>query len=231
MIIKRDIESCKGCVYRNLLFGSLDDIEYNLVNSVRKEVLFNRGEIIKKEGAEISSFLYLRKGLVKLFKTDDLGKDRILSINKPGDFISLLHIFSNKTYPYSIAALEDTLVCEVEIDVLNHLISSNGRFALSVVKRMGKVADEIIDTRFEQSRLQIRGRIANIILFFADQIYHKHSFKLPITRREMGELISMSTENAIRTLSEFKKDGIVSFENKEITILDYDRLSKIAVSG
>ena len=231
MKIKKDIDSCKTCVYRNLLFGSLDDIEYNLVNSARKELLISRGEIIKTENEEITSFLYLRKGLVKLFKTDTMGKERILSINKPGDFISLLHIFSNKKYPYSISALEETLVCEVDISVLMHLIKTNGNFALSVVNRMGRIADEIIKIRFEQSRLQIKGRVASIVLFFADHVYRKKTFKLPITRREIGELISMSTENTIRTFSEFKKDGIIKFEGKELTILDYDRLVNISKTG
>ena len=231
MKIKKDIESCKGCVYRGLLFGELDDIEYNLVNTARKEVLYSKGEVIKKEGDEIASFVYLRKGLVKLYKTDGLKKDRILSINKPGDFVSLLHLFSNKRYPYSFSALEETLICEVDIDVIKHLINTNGKFALSVTRRMGKIADETINTRFEQSRLQIKGRIASILLFFTDQVYHSKTFRLPITRREIGELISMSTENAIRTLSEFNKDGIITLEGKTITIKEYDQLKEICKKG
>ncbi len=231
MKIKKEIESCKGCVYRGLLFGELDDIEYNLVNTARKEVLYSKGEVIKTEGDEITSFVYLRKGLVKLYKTDGLKKDRILSINKPGDFVSLLHLFSNKHYPYSFSALEETLICEVDIDVIKHLINTNGKFALSVTRRMGKIADEIINTRFEQSRLQIKGRIASILLFFADQVYHSKTFKLPITRREMGELIAMSTENAIRTLSEFNKDGIITLESKTITINEYNQLKEICEKG
>ncbi len=231
MKLKDDIKSCKSCVYRSLLFGSLDDIEYNLVNNTRKEVLFERGEVVKVENDEINSFLYLRKGLVKLFKTDTDGKERILSINKPGDFISLLHIFSNTAYPYSITALEETLVCEVDVNLLLHLFKTNGDFAFSVVKRMSKIADEIIKKRFEQSRLQVKGRIASIVLFFADDVYHTKTFKLPITRREIGELISMSTENTIRTFSEFKKDGIIAFEGKELTITDYERLVNISKTG
>ncbi len=231
MKIKKDIESCKVCVYRGLLFGELDDIEYNLVNTARKEVLYSKGEVIKTEGDEIASFVYLRKGLVKLYKTDGLKKDRILSINKPGDFVSLLHLFSNKHYPYSFSALEETLICEVDIDVIKHLINTNGKFALSVTRRMGKIADEIINTRFEQSRLQIKGRIASILLFFSDQVYHSKTFKLPITRREMGELIAMSTENAIRTLSEFNKDGIITLDSKTITINEYDQLKEIGEKG
>ncbi len=231
MKIKKEIISCKTCIYRTLLFGCLDDIEYNLVNNARKEVLYKRGEKIKNDGQNIDSFLYLRKGLVKLFKTDHTGKDHILSINKPGDFISLLHIFSNKSYKYNIVALEDTLVCEVELTVINYLIKRNSEFALTVINRMGKISDEIIEKRFEQSQKQIKGRLASLLLYFCDGVYHKKEFDLPITRREMGELISMATENTIRTLSSFYHDKIVSLNGKHIVILDYNLLTTIKEIG
>ncbi len=231
MKIKNDIISCKTCVYRTLLFGCLDDIEYKMINNARREVLFHKGEKIKSEFEKINSFLYLRRGLVKLYKTDHTGKDHILSINKPGDFINLLCIFTNETYNYSISTLEETLACEVDINVLEHLIKANGDFAISIVHRMGHIAGEIIESRFEQSQQQIKGRIASILLFFADQVYHRKTFELPITRREFGELISMTTENTIRTLSDFNNDGIIATKGKTINILDYDFLWKIKVNG
>ncbi len=231
MKIKDDIVSCRTCVYRNLLFGDLNDIEYKLVNEGRQEIFFKRGEIIKREGDSIDSFLYLRKGLVKLYKTDFNHKDHILSVNHPGDFVSLLSIFSEKEYKYSIAALEDTLVCLVDIEVLKYLVGSNGTFSLRIMKKMSQISDAIIESRFEQSQKQVKGRVAHLLLFFATQVYHKHEFILYLTRREIGELISITTENTIRTLSEFRKDGIIDIDGKKITILDNDRLLSINKGG
>jgi CRP-like cAMP-binding protein len=54
---------------------------------------------------------------------------------------------------------------------------------------------------------------------------------LPVTRREIGELISMTTENTIRTLSEFRQDGIISMEGKSLKILDYKRLEGVSNTG
>jgi len=231
MKIKSDILSCKTCVYRQLLFGELSDFEYKLVNESRTEMLFKRGEVIKKEGDVVNSFLYLRKGLVKLYKTDHQGKDRILSINKPGDFINLLNIFSGLNYRYSIAALEDTLVCDVELNVLEHVISTNGNFSLRILNKMSRISDEIIESRFEQSQRHVKGRIAQILLFFANKIYHSDHFQLPVTRREIGELLSITTENTIRTFSEFRKDELIDIDGKTILLLDKDRLKAINKSG
>lgn len=227
MKIKHDIPSCESCIYRNLIFGDLNDIEYKLVNENRQEIFYKRGEIIRKEGDPIDAFLYLRRGLVKLFKTDSNNKDHILSINHPGDFVSLLSIFSETKYKYNIAALEDTMVCLVDINVLKHLVGSNGKFSLRIMQKMSEISDAIIESRFEQSQKQVKGRVAHLLLFFANQVYHNNQFALHLTRREIGELISITTENTIRTLSEFRKDGIIDIDGKKITILNKDRLMSI----
>jgi len=231
MRISNDIASCKKCIYRKLLFDELNDAEYEIVNAARTEMIFKRGERIRKEGEPIESFLYLRKGLVKLYKTDKNGKDQILSINKPSDFINLLSIFSNSTYKYSISAVEETLVCDVELSALMQIIENNSTFALRLLNRISKISDEIIDDRFSISQKQIKGRVAHILLFLAENVYRKNNFKMPVTRREIGELISMTTENTIRTFSEFKKDGLISMDGKHMTILDMERLRDVNSKG
>ncbi len=226
-----EIDSCNLCLYRKLLFDSLNDAEYQLINKSRKEYIYKRGEVICSEGEPIESFIYLRSGLIKLFKPDKNGKEHILSINKPGDFINLLSIFSNSEYIYSIAAIEETKVCDIELTSLEKLIASNSAFALRILNRISRISDNIIEGQFEISQRQVKGRIAYFLLFLASKIYHKHEFRMPITRREIGELISMTTENTIRTMSEFRKDGIISMEGKTIKILDYSRLEGISVTG
>ncbi len=231
MKISNNIINCKSCVYRNLLYEMLSDEEYGLVNSSRREMIFKRNELIIQEGDEISEFMYLRKGLVKLYKTNSKGKDQILSINRPGDFINLLSIFSNKTQQYSVSVLEETHVCAVKIDTIFDLVKLNSEFSIRVMNRMSYIADEIIHKRFEINQRQVKGRVAYMLRFLAEQIYNKNEFRMPITRRELGELISMTTENTIRTMSEFRKDGIIEMEGKNVNIVDFDRLKKVCEMG
>ena len=57
-------------------------------------------------------------------------------------------------------------------------------------------------------------------------IYNRDNFELPIARREIAEYIGMTTENVIRTLSEFKKDKIIRTVGKSIYIIDKKRLKE-----
>ncbi|NOY49572.1 MAG: Crp/Fnr family transcriptional regulator [Chlorobi bacterium] len=231
MKLSKNIINCKSCVYRNLLYEMLSSAEYEKVNASRTEIIFGRGELIINEGDEINDFLYLRKGLVKMFKTNSHGKDHILSINKPGDFINLLSIFSKDEQQYSVTALEETHVCSVKLSTILELLKGNSEFALRVMNRMSYIADEIIQKRFEISQRQVKGRVAYMLRFLSEQIYHRSDFRMPITRRELGELISMTTENTIRTMSEFRKDGIIDMDGKNIHIIDFDRLKKVCERG
>lgn len=231
MRISNEIESCKSCVYRKLLFDTLNDDEYKIINNSRKEYIFKRGEVIRKEGDPIDSFLYLRSGLIKLYKTNKNGKDYILSLNKPGDFISFLSIFSNSVFKYSISAIEETKVCDIDLNTMRQVIEMNSDFALRVLNRISRVSDDVIEGQFEIRQRQVKGRIAYFLLFLAEKIYHSHQFRLPITRREIGELISMTTENTIRTLSEFRKDGLIEMDGKVIRISDFERLESISRTG
>ena len=54
---------------------------------------------------------------------------------------------------------------------------------------------------------------------------------MPISRKEIAELINMTTENVIRILSEFRHDGIIEIDGKTIKVIDPVLLQKICEAG
>ncbi|MBS3806649.1 MAG: Crp/Fnr family transcriptional regulator [Bacteroidales bacterium] len=222
-----DTSNCKHCAYRSWAFNKLDQQALEKIDSHKTEVFYEKGEVICTEGEEVNSFLYLRKGLVKLLTTEKNEKEHIISIGKPLDFIGLLSIFSNSNHIYTITAIEDSVVCFVDLEVIKGLMRQNGKFALDFLEKSSRVADDVINTRISINTKQLRGRIAYILLFFANHIYNTSEYELPISRKELAQLIDMSTENVIRILSEFRKDKLIEIEGKLIRILDGQRLQRI----
>jgi CRP-like cAMP-binding protein len=107
---------------------------------------------------------------------------------------------------------------------LKQVITDNGQFAVKMLARISEAADKVINNTFEINNKNLRGRIAYILLDFTENIYKKNSFESPVSRKEMGQLIGMTTENVIRILSEFRKDGIIEITGKTIKILKPDFL-------
>ena len=223
--------SCENCELKALFFSNVTLETLSDICEIKIEKSYKKGEFIIREGDPINEFLYLKEGLVKLSRISPDGKDQILSFSKPFDFVSLFSIFSSETYNYSVSAIEDSVTCMLDLDNVKKIAQTNALFAMDLMKRFSAMADHIIKDNLDIRRKHLRGRVAHVLLYFSDYIYKEATFELPISRREIAEYIGMTTENVIRTLSEFRKDKILRIYGKDIEIIDYKRLHTISELG
>ncbi|MGC8825072.1 MAG: Crp/Fnr family transcriptional regulator [Bacteroidales bacterium] len=223
--------NCEGCELKNLFFSELSTYEIETVCTWKDERTYKKGEYILKEGQPVQEFCYTKSGLVKLTRSLSESEEQIIYFASNLDFISLLGIFSNPTYPYSVVALEDTVVCSLRLSEVKTFIRTNGNFAFSVIQKLNRVSDDIITTNLEIKRRRLPGKIAYILLYFANDIYYSYTYDLPVSRKEIAEFIGVTTENVIRTLSDFRRDGIIKISGKTIEIVDKEKLSRISQFG
>ncbi len=223
--------NCNNCEIKDLFFASLDSSQMETMCSQKIENEFKKGDIITKAGDKIEDFVYLKSGLVKLFNYNDKGKEQIITFAKPFDFVSLISIFSNKTYEYSVVALEPTVTCNITLTEITNLIMNNGTFSINLIEKMSNTSNKIINEFLDIKKRNLMGRVAYMLLFFSEQVYIENEFELPVSRKEIAEYIGMSTENVIRALSQLRKDKIIKIFGKFIEIVDNDKLSQISRLG
>ena len=223
--------SCEKCQLKTLFFTNVTANELFDICEIKEERIYAKGEFITREGSKINEFLYLKEGLVKLSKTTITGKDQIISFSKPFDFVSLLSVFSAVQYKYSVTAVEDSVVCILDLEVIKSHARQNAMFTMDLMTRVSEATDKIVLDNLEIKRKYLKGRVAHVLLYFSNYIYGKDEFELPISRREIAEYIGMTTENVIRTLSEFRKDKIIKIFGKDIQIIDKKRLESISELG
>jgi len=223
--------SCENCQLKSLFFSHVQLNELTDICDIKIEKQFFKGDFIIKEGDKIEEFLYMKEGLVKLSRFSIDGKEQIISFSKPFDFVSLLSVFSSTNYKYSVSAIENTTVCVLDLDVVKRHARQNAMFTMDLMSHISEATDKIILDNLEIKRKNLKGRVAHVLLYFADYIYSKDEFELPISRREIAEYIGMTTENVIRTLSEFRKDKIIKIFGKDILIADKKRLESISEFG
>lgn len=218
---------CEVCDLRMLFFNCIDSGEIEQYCNNRKEISYEPGERIIVQGDRISEFLYLKEGLVKLFRTNEHGNEQIISFGKPYDFVSILSVFSSDTYNYSITALKKSVVCSFELNTITGLIQHNGLFSLNLIQTLANSSDRIILNNLNLLQKRLYGRLAYLLLYFADEIYKQDEFDLPISRKEISQYIGMSQENIIRALSSLRKDGTVKIFGKTVSIEDRKRLTRM----
>lgn len=222
---------CENCEFREVVFSYLDDESIELLCDNKEEESYRKGEIINHEGEKISSFKYLKSGLVKLYRRTLSGDEQVITITRPFEFVSNMSIFSEERYQYSVSALEDSIVCAVNLDFIKKLFLGNGPFAMGLLTKISMINDKIINQTLDIRQKNLIGRVAYVLLYFTNEIYNSRVFDLPVSRKEIADYIGMSTANVIRTLSDFKKEGIIRTYGKTIEIVDLKRLEVISMRG
>ena len=229
--MNENICECSECEFRNVAFATLHSEQVADLCSFRQELSYQKGGIIHREGDPIHDFKYLKRGLVKVYRHTNSGEEQIIAITRPFEFVSNMSIFSEERYKYSVSAIEDTIICSIKVDHIKKLVSGNGHFALELMTKISQITDKIILQTLDIRNRNLVGRVAYILIYFTKDIYNSRVFDLPVSRKEIADYISMSTANVIRTLSDFRKEGIIKLFGKTVEIVDLEKLEVISARG
>jgi CRP-like cAMP-binding protein len=222
---------CANCDFREVIFSFLDDPTIEELCDHKEEQFFRKGEVINHEGEKITNFKYLKSGLVKLYRRTSTGEEQVITITRPFEFVSNMSIFSEERYQYSVSALEDSVVCMVKLEFVKQLFLKNGGFAMELLTKISMINDKIISQTLDIRQKNLIGRVAFVLLYFTNEIYNSKIFDLPVSRKEIADYIGMSTANVIRTLSDFKREGIIRIFGKTIEVVDVNKLEVISKRG
>ena len=99
------------------------------------------------------------------------------------------------------------------------------------MKILSDEAIAMMEKMISISQKQVTGRLAEVLLFFAQKIYKQNTFSLPLSRQELAELISSTKESISRTLTEFKNDRIIALDDKRIELKSIDLLQILSKIG
>jgi CRP/FNR family transcriptional regulator len=175
--------------------------------------------------------MYIKSGLVKIYKEGRNNKYIILKIEKPGNFLGLMSVFGDDIHQYSAAAIEESEIGYIDHDTFNDVISSNGEYASMLISNLSKYGLYIFERLMSQTQKQLPGRIADVLLYFSEVIYESQKFRFPFTRRELAELAGTTKESFIRTLTEFKNDKIIKLDGSEVEIVSMNIVRTLSELG
>lgn len=223
-----------SCIVDSAHFSCLDYLteeETALLDANKKDVKFKKGEVIVKQGSFASHVIFLKEGLAKVFLEGN-QKDLILKIVPGNHFLSLSSVYDgNDSFIYSVSTYVDSVATLISIDVFKQLVRKNAKFAMQIINLLNTNTAQIYGRFYCISRKQSHGRVADILLCLAENVFKATKFKLNISRNDLADLTGLSPESVIRIFKEFKDEGIISVSGKDIKVLKYDRLRDISLYG
>ncbi|SDW79252.1 cAMP-binding domain of CRP or a regulatory subunit of cAMP-dependent protein kinases [Lutibacter oricola] len=209
--------------------NKLSDTEKNELIEHKTDIEFKAGETIIKRGMLVNNVLYLNSGLVKLEMVNE-GKPFTVGLVEPHSFIGIVCCFAFEKFDFTATALEKTKVSFIEKSIFEKFISTNGEFALNLIKHMSGVSNGLLHRITTLSQKNIDGALSLILLDFA-KVYNSNSFTIPMVRKDLANMLGYSKESVINTLSKFNKEKIIKVSDRKIEILNIKKLTQISKLG
>ncbi|WP_034923883.1 response regulator [Gillisia sp. CAL575] len=186
-----------------------------------------KGETIYKEGDRANKIFLILKGLVKTHKMDQNGKKLITSIQKPEDFMGLTSFIDNNPYQESATVVEDRDLAGVNKQILKELLSENCDLSLELMNILTDNLSDIKDHLLQMAYSSVSKKTAQTILQFAEVLDKGPLGEIKISRSDLASVAGIAPESLIRTLSDFKKKGIIEIEGRNIKILKLNELQNL----
>ena len=209
----------------------LSEEDLKLIYDKSKFVKFKKKEVIIRQGTPVSHIMYIRQGTIKIYKESRNGNYIILKIESKGNFLGILSAFANEVHKHSVASIDDTEIGFVEMEVFYDILRRNGDYSIKVMTALSNYGLFIFERLISQSHKQLPGRIADVLLYFSEEIYHSLEFEFPFSRRELAYLAGTTKESFIRTLTEFKNDKIIILDGSKVEIVSMDNVKLLSKHG
>jgi len=225
------MSDCLKDINHGTAFEKLSASEKNILNENKTRLNYKKQEVILKQGTIASNILYGISGLFKLH-IEGTKKDVILTLKKDNVFLGLTSLYYlDKTYIYSVTALEDCVVDIYDKHDFKEVLNSNVEFSNEILKYVNHNSAKIFRRYLCVTDKNARGKIADMILCMVNDIYESLHFTIALSRQEIADFVGLSMENTIRILKEFEADKIIKLKGRSFEILDKETLNKISDFG
>ena len=188
---------------------------------------YKRGENIYREGDHSNKVFLILKGVVKSHKMDESGKELITALYKADDFLGFTSFMDNVPYQESATAVEATELAAVSKDNLKDILEKSKNVSLEFMELLTDNLSGIKQQLLQMAYSSVRKKTAQTILQFVAVLDKKPEDGIKISRNDLASVAGIATESLIRTLSSFKKEGLIEIEGRNIKILQLDELQHV----
>ena len=205
--------------------------ELKILEGNKTKIAYLKGENIFKQGAFAPYVIYIVSGLVKVYLQTGYDKQINIGIAQKGEFLAFSSVFGEKVHSYSTQAITNAEVCMIEKESLKNALLKNPEFALQITSKNYRNERLLIEIIKNLSYKQMRGKLASAIIYLSQIEFLNENIFENLTRQEIADFASISTESAIKFLKEFEKEGIVILNGKNIEIIHHEKLEQLSKNG
>ena len=195
---------------------------------------FKKNQIIYAENENPEYLWCLIKGKVKMYKDGIGGRQQILRLYRPIQYFGYRAYFAEEPYVSSAVAFEGSTLGAIKMNIVKDLINNNIKLAWFFIHELSKHLGGSDTKIVNLTQKHIRGRLAEALILLIENYGFEEdgeTLKIYMAREDIANLSNMTTSNAIRTLSSFVTEHIITVDGRRIKIINESQLRKISKFG
>lgn len=236
-VVRKDIHNsdipavCRACEARHGgICGAMTPAQLTELSrhSVRKKI--EPGTELHGQGEQVLSYANILKGVVKLTKIMQDGRQQIVGLQFAPDFMG--RPFAEES-ALTAEAATDLEICAVSKQILDRMVQNNSDLEHKLHDQALSELDEARDWMLTLGRKTAKEKVASFLHLLAshydpeaeDQI----EFDIPLTRQDIADFLGLTIETVSRQMTKLRRDGIIRIENnRHVTCPDMERLRRAA---
>ncbi len=193
-----DPASYQTCVSGVPIFNHLSPEEMQKVVQSARSRTYTKGEMIFQPGDLAEKLLIIHKGRVKIYRVSELGKEQLLRILEPGDFIGDLSLFTNEVVANFAEAMVNTEICAIHRSDMQELIVTHPNISLKILEELGRRLNEAEKTIEMLSLQDAEKRVASYLIELVKEETGDQpvNIVLPMSKKDLSSLIGTSQGNS-----------------------------------
>ncbi|MBK3515702.1 Crp/Fnr family transcriptional regulator [Carboxylicivirga marina] len=190
---------------------------------------YKSGEIVYEQDTNMKHAFFVNKGLLKIYRIGSKGEQQIVRLVKEGDLFGFHSLLGDEPEVTACESLTDSEVCQIPGEAFKKTISANKELTDLLIKKTCDELKNSYSSLVELSQRTVRGRLANLLLKLQDLFNTTADEAIPlvISRLDMARWIGTSKESVSRLITEFKNDGVIRFDRRELIITNKEKLERI----
>jgi len=199
--------NCLDCAIRSsALFSGLTEKDFESIHDPVEQLRLEPGSVLYKVGDPGHHLFTIRSGLLKLVQYLPDGSQRIVRLMRSTDVVGLEMMVAQQ-YEHEAVALRATELCRYPREAVISLSQQNPVLHKDLMARWQKALNEADCWITKLSTGSARKRMANLLLRLIEAEGSTECYLL--SREDIGSILSMTIETASRTISEFKRTGLM----------------------
>jgi len=200
------------------LFSSLTDAQVAAFSQRAGTKSYPRNTILVTEGDDTDSLFVVQAGKVKVYLSDEEGKELILNIQGPGDYFGEVALLDDAPRSASVMTLEDTRCLVVSKRDFQECLLQNPQIALVLLRDLSQRLRQLTENVKSLALMDVYGRVARTLLGLAEKRDGQMVIDQKLTQKDIANMVGASREMVSRILKDLTAGGYISMNRAGMTI-------------